>query len=398
MKNKWYRIIVMTVSIMMAITVFMSCTDAPSASSDAVTEKPSSEATVASEAAASQTAEELTKVNVGMTPYSMYAIWAIAKDLGIDKEYGLDIELFDFAGTAQGAQACVRGDVDITASCVAEHLTSIVGAPNLVNFMPVGYFKGFFYVGRASDIEPWDDLVNEMGLDAAKEARRNEFKGKAFCIIPQRKSLILDTLAQVGLTEDDVTLVNFADDQKAATAFLAGEGDFYIGSLPQQRTLLKDEQFVNAGGSDILGPAGLWYDTMMTTDEYLNSNQDTALKLLAVFYSTVNEFDKNPDKVAEVAAAYLSKATGSDFAKDEWLEMQTKFDDFQSLEEAQAGFYNKTSDLYWGNSVQYQIDLQTADGTLPAGVSGEQYYGGSEKLFNALLANQQLVDQINSHK
>ena len=33
-------------------------------------------------------------------------------------------------------------------------------------------------------------------------------------IIPQRKALILDAIAQVGLTEADVKFMNFADDQK----------------------------------------------------------------------------------------------------------------------------------------------------------------------------------------
>ena len=58
----------------------------------------------------------------------------------------------------------------------------------------------------------------------------------------------------MGIGIDEVQLLNFADDQKAATAFLSGTGDFYIGSLPQERRLLSmEDRFVNAGGSEVLG-------------------------------------------------------------------------------------------------------------------------------------------------
>ena len=352
----------------------------------------------ASNSNAAKAEEGLVTVKIGLTPYSMYAIWAIAQELGIDKDYGINLELYSFTGTAGGAQACTRGEIDVTSACIAEHLASSVGAENLVNFNVIGFFKGFFYVGRRADIQPYNELVAEMGAEEAKEMRINEFAGKTFCIIPQRKALILDTIAQVGLTEDDVKFMNFADDQKAAAAFLAGEGDFYIGSLPQQKALLREDRFVNAGGTEILGPAGLWYDTMMTTEEYLANNQEICLKLFAIYFSTVNAFDKNPGSVAPIAAKYLTKASGSEFSEADWLDMQTNYDDFQSLDQAAAGFYNPESEEYWRLSVQYQIDLLTSEGTLTNAKSADYYYGGSQDLFEALIANTELVEKINSYK
>lgn len=339
------------------------------------------------------------KVRVGTTPYPMYVIWKIADELGIDDEFGIDLELFPFTGTAQGAQACAgRGEVDITASCVAEHLTSIVGAPNLVNFSPLGFFKGFFYIGREKDMVPFDQLVAEKGLEAAKEERLNAFKGKAFCAIPQRKALILDTIAQVGLKESDITLLNFADDQKAAAAFLAGDGDFYIGSLPQQKALLKEEGFVNAGGSELLGPAGLWFDTMMTTEEFIKNNPDTCKKLLGVFYSAVYEFYKDPKAVAPIAAKYLTETSGSVYTEEDWLDMQCNYDFLVKLDEAKEGFFNPESGEYWRISVDYQLGLLASDGTLTGSESPEYYYGQSEQLFKDLLADQEFVAKIEAHK
>ncbi len=347
---------------------------------------------------AAAASEAPVKVTLGLTPYSMYNVWVVAKDYGIDKEFGLDFDIKDFAGTAQAAQATIRGDVAISSSCIAEHLTSIVGAKNLVHFSTVGYFKGFFYVGRESEIMEWDKLVAEKGLAGAVDFRRKEFKGKTFCIIPQRRALILDTIAQVGLTEGDVKFLQFADDQKAATAFLAGQGNFYIGSLPQQRMLVREDGYVNAGGSDILGPAGLWYDTMTATKEWMAANNETALRLLGVLYATVNEFDKDPVKFSKIAARNLTRVTGSDYSDEEYLEFQTKYDDFLSLEEARDGIYNPKSPEYWRVSVDYQIQLQIADGVLLPGVSPDFYYGDGEKLFLQLLERADLIGKINSHK
>ena len=145
--------------------------------------------------------------------------------------------------------------------------------------------------------------------------RRKEFKGKEFCIIPQRKPLIADTIQQVGLDIDDVTLLNFADDQKAAMAYMRGEGDFYMGSLPQERRLLQEpDKYVNAGGSEVLGPGGLWYDTMVTTDAFIKDNRETALRTLAVLYRSIKLWDEKKEQFAQIGADAISKSTGVDFA------------------------------------------------------------------------------------
>lgn len=341
---------------------------------------------------------ELTKVKIGVTPYPMYPLYNIAEELGIDKEFGLDFEISVFTGTATAAQALTRGDMDVTAGCIAEHLALVKGSPSVVNFAPLGDFKGFFFVGRESDFVPWDDLVEDIGLEAAKKQRLNEFKGKTFCVIPQRKPLIVDALNQVGLTEKDITLMYFADDAKAATALLSGEGDIYIGSLPQQRAIMQEEGYVNVGGADILGPAGLWFDTMLTTDDFLINNRETAIRLLAVQFATVAEFDKDTDRIAEIGAKHHTQNSNIETPPEEWKLFMTQFDDYVSLEEAKEGFYNPESDLYWNIAVEYNIDMLIEDGTLDEGTLGITYYGEGEKLFNELLQRQDLLDMIAKHK
>ncbi len=157
------------------------------------------------------------------------------------------------------------------------------------------------------------------------------------------------------------------------------------------------DQFVDAGGSDILGPAGLWYDTMVSTDRFMLENREAALRTIAVMYATIREFDKDPQKFAEVASKKLSEIAGSEFTVEDYLEFQTKYDDFLSIEECKEGMYNKSSNLYWEYPVDYYVRLSIEDGLLDKEISSEEYYGEAEKLFNELLERDDLMELINKH-
>jgi ABC-type nitrate/sulfonate/bicarbonate transport system substrate-binding protein len=340
---------------------------------------------------------EIKKVKVGVTPYSMYQIWYIAKEYGIDKEFGIDLELVPVSQTMNGVQALVRGDLDITANCIGEHVPTFENAPQVVAFSTIGYFQGFFFVGRKGEVEPFADLVARVGLENAKESRLKEFKGKQFAVIPQRHPLIIDAISQVGLTEKDIKFLDFSDDQKAALAFMRGSADFYIGSLPQQRRLvMMEDEYVNAGGSEILGPAGLWYDNMVTTSNFLEKNRETALQLLGVLYRAVNLFHEKTEEVAIIGAKGISEVTGGEFSVDEYIAMQTIYDKFLTIEDAKQGYYNSESPLYWKYPVDDYVELAVKNGDLKGNVNGSDYYSDSEELFNEFLEREDLVNKVNS--
>ncbi len=343
----------------------------------------------------------LKTVNIGITPYSMYVLWAISDAWGIDEDYGLDIQLTSFTGTAQGAQACVRGDVDITSACVNEHIACVETCTNLVNFSPLGDFRGFFFVGREGDVTSWDDLVEEYNgdIEAAKEERLNEFKGTSWCVIPQRKPLIVDAISQVGLTADDVTFIEFADDAKACEAFLAGEGDYYTGGDQQQMALMNMGGYVNAGGSDLLGPSGVWYDTFVCTEEFLRDNYDLAKTVYECQLATVNAFNNNQEAGAEIASAYLTETTGSEYSVEDWLEMQTKWDIYVTLEDAAERFFNPdNSTYYWKTGADYNVQLLQDEGSITSDIDTTYYFEQSEEMFNDINSDEAAVEQINSYK
>ena len=340
--------------------------------------------------------KELTKVRVGVSPYAMWQIWRVAHELGSDKEFGLDFEIKEFASETTGFRALIRGDIDSMSTGIGGHPPLLKNAPQIKCFTPVGFFKGFIFIGRKEKTKPFDELVADMGLKKAKETRLKEFKGKTFALMMAGfKWIVADTLAQVGLTLDDVKIINFADDQKAAAGFIRGVGDFYMGSLPQEQKLLKmPDRFVNVGGSEILGPAGLWYDVQLSTDKYIKESREASLRTLAAKYRTIRLFDEQPEKVAEIGARAISRMTGGEFSVEEYITMQTVYDDFLSIEECLAGMHNPYSPLYWKNPVEYYIKMAVEQGDLDKMVPAEDYYGHSEELFFSLLERKDLLQLI----
>ena len=74
--------------------------------------------------------------------------------------------------------------------------------------------------------------------------------------------------------------------------------------------------------------------------------------------------------------------------------MQTKYDDFLSIVEAKAGYYNSDSPLYWAKPVNYYVKMAIEQGDLKGPVNGEKYYILSEKLFNEFLERNDLMSLV----
>lgn len=385
--------------LMLLLTIVIGCTAAPA---EPPADSPETTAPTVDEEVFEMPTDEpqegfsdVIKVRVGSGPYPHYQSFFLAKEWGIDDLFGLDFEISAFNNSAVGYEACVRGDVDITYGCIAEQVAVMQGAPDIRNFAYVGYFKGFFFVGRKGEMTEWSDLVAEMGLDEAIEYRRNEFKGKTICVIPQKISLVVDMLEQVGLSEDDVEFLQFADDQKGATAFMSGSGDIYIGGIPQQMTLTKMDEFINLGGYEILGPAGVWYDTMASTDEFMLNNREAALRTLACMLFVEGLFERDMQTFSEVCAAELTRLSGAEYTVEDFIDMQTIYDEYQTYDLLDEGVFNPESHLYWMNPVAYNIRTALNDGILDDTMSLDEYcnvyFGESEKLFKELQGREDLM-------
>jgi ABC-type nitrate/sulfonate/bicarbonate transport system substrate-binding protein len=338
----------------------------------------------------------VTTVKVGIAPYFEYQPWLVAHELGLDKEQGLDLQFTNFPGTDKAVVAAYRGDVDIAANCLACSLPLMEQVPELQDWMITNQFKGFIVIGRNGESETYADLSSGDGDEKAKQTVLKSMEGKSFAIrSASYKALLTAALDQAGLTIDDIEIIDFPSDSQAALAYAGGTGDYYIGSLPEEAKLLSEPaKYVNVGGSEVLGDAGLWFSTMAAKSSWLKENPETTDKLLAVWYRTMRYMAEKPDSTLPLFTDAINKAAASKLSVEDITKITTELERFATLEQAEAEFYDPSSPTYYKKSLDFYV--KGNKDVLPAGYDADSSVPAPMFFEKGVLANSELVDWVNS--
>jgi len=350
-----------------------------------------------------QETQELQVVKLGVLPYFDYQPFVGAHAIGLDKELGIDLDLIPFPNENSGIRALITNSIDVCEGSVNVIPNIIPQTPELRVFLNITQFKGFVVIGRKSDVDSGrlktlDQLVKEKG--SFKPAQREVFaqmKGMTFCLNrASYEGITSAMLENADLTLDDVKILDFADDAKAAAAFLRGEGDFYYGSLPQEIKLLKEPGYIAIAGNEAIGPAGLWFSNAFAMKDYMDKNMDTILKLAAIHYRTIRYMHEQPDKVLPAMVDFLNKASAGNLTVEDAKNLIVNFEDFATLERSKTTVYGKSaSPNYWKISVDYYINQNEKTGKLEKGSVKAEDFVNQEEIFNMLLENEDLMEWIN---
>jgi len=337
----------------------------------------------------------LVTVKVGVGPFLDYQPWYLAHQMGFDKAQGLNLNIQNFTQQQLAISTLHRGDLALTYSCHECDFSYVKSVPELRDWMVTNQFKGFIIVGRKGALT-YSGLVNKVGPKQAKARVVKSWKGKSFVMVESlRRGLLEAALSSVGLTINDVKIINFADDAKAALAFLQGTGDYYTGSLPQESKLLFQyaNRFVNVGGTEVLGPAGLWYSTMVSQASWLKNQPNIVYKLLAVWYRTTRYMRVHPQKSFPLITSELNSAAAASFTVKQVIFLATRLNEFETLSEAKRTVFNPSSPLYWRLSAAYYAKQST--NVLPAGFKVDTVVV-AQQFFNNFLKHTALVKWVNS--
>lgn len=353
----------------------------------------------ASTPAAENTGEgELQTVRMSIQPLHQYVAWEFAEESGLAEELGLDLEFTYLPQVDTAVQSLARGDLDMISTCGACNFPYLAQSPDLRDALIISQFKGFILVGQAG-APSYNDLVDGGATpEAARQEVFDYLKGKTFVLRESAfGALVNGLLAEAGLTRDDVTVIDVADDARAGQAFLQGQADFYMGSLAQESKLLRDypDRAVNMGGAEILGPGGLWYDTMAVDQSWLDDNGDTMVKLAALWARVARYVTEQPDDVVPLITELINENSGSTFSDEEIEQLLNDFLGFATLERWETDTYNPDSALYWRKSIDFYAEQNVKDGVLPASVDVDEHYV-DEDVYTQLLDDQELLDWINA--
>lgn len=332
---------------------------AAEAPAPAVTEAPA-EPAVEEPAAAPTEEQKVYTVRVARTPFFDYQFFEVAQQFGWDEELGIKFEDTWLTQSGPAMQALANGSIDIAGSCIVCNYPFYESIPELRNFMTVNQFKGFVVIGRQGASKSYDEFLAELGDPAeATKAAVAQLKGKTFPIYEANYlPLLTAVLEQGGLTIADIKTINFPDDEKAALAMIGGEGEFYIGGLPSETNLLQNhsEDFKLIGGAEILGPAGLWYSNITTTEKWLEENEEAALRLMAMAYRYNRYVQDDIEKVLPLVADAMNAHSGVATSVEDLKFTFDKFLQFNTYQQDAETCYNPDSNLYWEASAKYYVD------------------------------------------
>ncbi|WP_226534278.1 ABC transporter substrate-binding protein [Microbacterium paraoxydans] len=335
---------------------------------------------------------------MSVQPLHQYVAWEFAEQSGMAEELGLDLEFTYLPQVDTAVQSLARGDLDMISTCGACNFPYLAQSPDLRDALIISQFKGFILVGQ--DGAPSYDALVEEGA-RPEDARQEVFdylKGRTFVLRESAfGALVNGLLDEAGLTRDDVTILDVADDARAGQAFLQGQADFYMGSLAQESKLLRDypDRAVNMGGAEILGPGGLWYDTMAVDQDWLDENPETMVKMAALWARVARYVTEKPDDVVPLITELINKNSGSTFSDEEIEQLLNDFLGFATLDRWENDTYNPNSDLYWKKSIDFYAAQNVTDGVLPESVDVDQHYV-DEEIYNQLTGDQDLLDWVNA--
>lgn len=304
--------------------------------------------------------EEPIEVRVGMTPFFDYQFFSVAEEFGWDEELGLNLQFEWLTQSGPSIQALANGSLDTVNTCVVCNFPFYESVPDMQNFLTVNQFKGFVVIGLQGESKSYEEFLAELGdAEAAQKATIEQFHDQTFPIyLANYQPLLAAVLEQAGMTLDDVNTVNFPDDEKAALAMIGGEGTFYMGGLPSEINLLMNhpDQFKLIGGAEILGPAGLWYSNVASSEQWLAENEEVALKIMAMSYRYNRYVQEKPEAVMPIVVEAMNAHSGVATDPEELDFIFDTFLDFRTYQQDQETTYSPESELYWENSAQYYVE------------------------------------------
>jgi ABC-type nitrate/sulfonate/bicarbonate transport system substrate-binding protein len=347
-----------------AVAALTATACSSSSSSSAPAAAPSSGTASASAAAA------LSTVKVGIGPFLDNQTLPLAQELGFAAQQGIKFQFTTLPSNDAIYQAIESGQLDMGAGTLRGLVPLASTAPTLRNYIIRDQFLGFFLVGRkrANPLVYSALIAKGVAPATAKLEVLKSWQGKTFDIVGEQNfAPIAAGLAAVGISPKSVKVDNFADDAKAAAAFQSGVGDYYTGSLPIQSALLLDNpnDYVNVGGYEVLGPAGLAYDSWTTSQSWLAANPQLALKVLAVVLKTSRYINTDLSAAAPKLADLVNTASSGNLPVAQVKLLATQFSDFLTPQQLTARVFDTTSPFYWQNEIK--LDIQQSSPAPPVG-------------------------------
>jgi len=236
----------------------------------------------------------LFKVRFGISPFQDTLLPILGQEKGWYRADGLDVK-FKILGWTEVQEALSSGQVDVAINNMSSVVATHARNPQLVYWYGVNPFDNGFALlirpnGKLKTLQQIEsevhDHVKAVVLTAA------QLKGRTVITTgnTDMEQGVAAAARRGGLNfVKDVKIIDLNPEEGLA-AFLRGDGDAYIGGIPQRTRAEHEGMLPMLTGAD-LGPPPI--NGFVTTKAYAATHEDVLLKLLHVWFKSVNYVNGN---------------------------------------------------------------------------------------------------------
>ncbi len=255
---------------------------------------------------------ETVAINLGISPFQDTMLPIIGEQKGWFEEADLDVELttlsWDAVMTSVASEA-----VDVAINNTTGVVSVANRAPEVIYWYGWNPFtQGSALMGRPEvGLKTLEEFESEgLSHEDARTATFEQLEGRTIVttVATDMGKQVRAALDSVGLSEDDVDLVDLDPDQGLA-AFLSGTGDAYLGGIPQRQRATDDGMLVIASGPDLAPPP---INGFVTTTTFAEENEDAMLRLMNVMFRIVRYCDENTADCGEIITTEINERTGAE--------------------------------------------------------------------------------------
>jgi ABC-type nitrate/sulfonate/bicarbonate transport system substrate-binding protein len=289
------------------------------------------------------------KVRFGVSPFQDTLVPIVGREKGWYREEGLDVD-FSVLGWTEVMEALSAGHIDVAINNISSVIATHERNPQIVYWYGLNPFDN----GFALMIRPDGKLKTlkqiEQGGKSHEEAIRltaAQLKGKT--VVTTGKTDMEQGVAAAarrgGLDfKKDLRIIDLNPDEGLA-AFLRGEGDAFIGGIPQRTRAVKEGMLEMLTGADI-GPPPI--NGIVTTKDYAAKHQDELLKILHVWFRTVNHINQNMDDGANIILKQLNAASGAGMTVEDFRKFWNNYESYPANpREVQQLILDPSGRNYW---------------------------------------------------
>jgi NitT/TauT family transport system substrate-binding protein len=224
-------------------------------------------------------------ITIGYSAWPGWFPWAVTEEQGIFEDAGVEVELEYFSDYLSSLDAMGAGQLDGNTQTLNDTLVSVSAGSDQVVVVVNDNSAG-------NDAIIVDESINRI----------EDLAGKSIAAEPGVVDhfLLLQGLATVGLTEEDIQFNGLPTDQ-AAAAFAGGEFDavgvfapFTVQALerPGSKVLFDSADF-----------PGTIPDFLVLDRAVVEERPEDVQKVVDAWYATLDWIDENPDEATQIMAA-----------------------------------------------------------------------------------------------